>query len=293
MNNDGSSAPQVLVEGFATSIVIIDVANRLRRCASVERHSIGSIATMPEKKNEKRSQEPPARTHGTQQGIRRELYFPTAIYFLNLDDAAELNAELAAHILAWRAEIPKGIVRSNVERVGAWHSPVDMHRRPEYHRLAVQILDSMAVVFNDQGYDPEYEPALSLMWANISPRYGFNRHHTHPGVLWSGVYYVRAPENSGRILFTDPRAQAHVIEPYFPSQGERKPEIWSEVYYDPIEGRMLLFPAWLSHEVEPNLAAGEGEACERISISFNVFQRKKGTKSDPVSGPIVRSDIVP
>ncbi len=248
---------------------------------------------MAQKKANKRSQATPARAPGTPGGICKELYFPTPIYFWNGHNAAELNAELAAHILAWRAEIPKGIVRSNVERVGAWHSPADMHRRPEYHGLAVQILASMAVVFNDQGYDPEYEPALSLMRANISPRYGFNRHHTHPGVLWSGVYYVRARENSGRILFTNPRAQAHVIEPYFPSQGERRPEVWSEVYYAPIEGRMLFFPAWLWHEVEPNLAVGEGEARESISISLNVFQRKKGVRSDPVSGPIVRSDIGP
>jgi uncharacterized protein (TIGR02466 family) len=223
--------------------------------------------------------------------IRKQFYFPTPIYFWDVDEAAGLNTRIVEHIQSWRAETPEGIVRTNVDRVGAWHSEVDMHRRSEYRDLTVRIFDAMDVVFTDQGYDPAFEPAIDLMWANISPRFGFNRHHTHPGVLWSGVYYVRAPENSGRIFFTDPRPQAHVIEPHFAEGGERPSDTWDEVYYDPIEGRMILFPAWLRHEVEPNLAEGEGGAPERISISFNVFQRRKGIESDAARGPIVRADI--
>jgi uncharacterized protein (TIGR02466 family) len=29
------------------------------------------------------------------------------------------------------------------------------------------------------------------MWANINPPGGYNRAHTHPNSLWSGVYYVK------------------------------------------------------------------------------------------------------
>ena len=130
-----------------------------------------------------------------------------------------------------------------------------------------------------------------MMWANISPRYAFNRHHSHPGVLWSGVYYVKAPPQCGRILFSDPRLQARVIEPFYASDEQRKRDTWSEVYFGPLEGRLIFFPAWLSHEVEPNLARGEGTDSERISISFNIFQRMKGRISDPGEGPVVRADI--
>lgn len=166
-----------------------------------------------------------------------------------------------------------------------------MHRRSEYNSLSALVLDCAAHVFDDQGYDPQYEPALDLMWANISPRYGFNRYHNHPGVLWSGVYYARAPQDSGCIIFTDPRAQAHVIEPYLANDAEQKPESWSEVRFDPIEGRILLFPAWLSHQVEPNLAKGDVADTERVSISFNIFQRRVGVQSHSERGPIVRRDL--
>ena len=52
----------------------------------------------------------------------------------------------------------------------------------------------------------------------------------------------------------------------------RKPEVWSEVHYQPIEGRIILFPAWLLHEVEPNVSEKEGPEGDRISISFNIVQ---------------------
>ena len=115
-------------------------------------------------------------------------------------------------------------------------------------------------------------PVISNMWANVSPRYAFNRVHTHPGSAWSGVYYVHAPEHSGKIYFQDPRPQAQVYNVRYKTDAPRKREVWSEVFYEPIVGRLILFPAWLQHEVQPNLSELEGEAGERISISFNIHQ---------------------
>jgi hypothetical protein len=50
-------------------------------------------------------------------------------------------------------------------------------------QLAEQLLNGMDVEFEDEHYDPDYEPGSDLMWANISPRNVINRHHSRPGVL--------------------------------------------------------------------------------------------------------------
>ena len=76
-----------------------------------------------------------------------------------------------------------------------------MHQREEYRALTVHILAAAGEIFEQLGYDPAYAPAIDNMWANINPRYGFNRSHVHPNVLWSGVYYVQVPPQSGRIFF--------------------------------------------------------------------------------------------
>jgi uncharacterized protein (TIGR02466 family) len=198
--------------------------------------------------------------------LKRELYFPTLIYYQDLPDSLELNQAIRSHIYALRSSDPEGIVRSNVKRMGAWHSGLDLHQREEFRSLTRAILAAVQKIYDHLGYDPAYEPVFDNMWANINPRHGYNRNHIHPNVLWSGVYYVQAPPDSGRILFTDPRPQALV---------KRRPEAWSEVYFEPIEGRLVLFPAWLTHEVEPNLSDKDGAAGDRISISFNLRQTRR------------------
>jgi uncharacterized protein (TIGR02466 family) len=218
--------------------------------------------------------------------LMRELYFPTLIYYADLPGAKELNDTIKPHIYAWRAQDQEGIVRSNVKQLGAWHSRVDMHEREEYRELSGQILAAARTIAEDLGYDPTYQVVFDNMWANINPRYAYNRGHVHPNALWSGVYYVQAPAGSGRIFFTEPRPQAQMVAPKYRSGVPRRQEAWSEVYYEPIEGRLILFPAWLVHEVEPNLSNEEGPAGDRISVSFNIFQRRPQAPSrGPGDGP--------
>lgn len=210
--------------------------------------------------------------HGDAPTLTRESFFPTLVYYSDLPDSVALNAKIKTDIYRWRDDDPNGIVRSNMNRMGSWHSGLDMARRAEYRDLVDHILVAARLIFENLGYDAGSEPYIDNMWANINPRHGFNRAHVHPNVLWSGVYYVQSDKDSGRILFTDPRTQAVVFTPQYRA-GPRTPELWSEVYYEPIEGRLILFPAWLLHEVEPNLSEREGRAGDRISVAFNIGQR--------------------
>ena len=75
------------------------------------------------------------------------------------------------------------------------------------------------------------------MWANINPPGGMNRAHQHPNShLWSGVYYIKAPKNSGDLKIDDPRSSAAMCRP---KQKEGPPpRFWRETRYEPIAGRM-------------------------------------------------------
>ncbi len=207
----------------------------------------------------------------------KELFFPTQVYFFDFPDAKRLNRNLKRRIRQWRKAAPEGIVRSNVQSMGSWHSPVDMKTRPEYAEICQRIVDVAANIYTDLGYAADSFPCIDNMWANISPRYGFNREHNHPGVLWSGVYYVQAPANCGRLVIREPRRESTMIQPRFRDDQPRKKEVWGEVYYEPVPGRIIIFPGWLEHAVEPNLSTRKGTAGERISIAFNLIQ---GFKTD-------------
>ncbi len=206
--------------------------------------------------------------------LKRELYFPTSIYFKDLPDGAALNAAVTPHLYAWREADREGITRSNVKEAGSWHSDTGMATRPEYRPLVDRLLTVAAEIFDDLGYHSDWQPVIDNMWANISPRYGFNRAHSHPQALWSGVYYVQTPASAGRLYFMEPRAQVLVQRPVYGRAASERPESWTEVYFEPVAGRLILFPAWLVHEVEPNMSDVEGPAGDRISVSFNLMQRR-------------------
>ena len=272
--------------------------------------------------------------------MARDYFFPTPVYYTDLAQADELNARLVEDVRAWRERDPGGTFRSNVPQLGGWHSATDMHLRAEFAALAHEIFEMIHGVFTDQGYDDAYEPACDSMWANVNPRGAFNRHHTHPHALWSGVYYVRTPDDCGLLCLTDPRPQAQVITPYFDPK-RRSAHTWGEVYYQPRAGRLIAFPGWLVHSTQPNMAGAEagmgenaneaagaggnaaaprsprdseyaespasggeavadgkavaardGRAFERISVSFNFRQRRKDL--DPAAAPaneVVRADL--
>jgi len=212
-----------------------------------------------------------------ERGVRlvAEAYFPTLIFFSDLPDGPALNVSIKPAIYALRDADPEGIIRSNVAQAGSWHSSLDLADRPAFAGLVREIQAHAETLFAEIGYDPAFGPRIINMWANIHPRHGFNRSHTHPNVLWSGVYYVQSPPRAGRIIFRDPRAQAVASRAIYRSDRPTPPNGWSEVYYEPIEARLLLFPAWLEHEVEPNMSEWPSPAGDRISISFNVIQARR------------------
>jgi uncharacterized protein (TIGR02466 family) len=156
----------------------------------------------------------------------------------------------------------KGVTRTNVK---GWHSTTDMHERPEYKRLVDALYEAQRKIFVEEHY--ESEPFLGNMWANVNPPGGMNRAHQHPNSLWSGVYYVKAPQNSGHLKVDDPRSSASMIRPKQKS-GQLPPRLFRETHYEPKAGRCIMFPAWLTHCVDPN------ESNEiRISVSFNFLQK--------------------
>ena len=91
----------------------------------------------------------------------------------------------------------------------------------------------------------------------------------------SGVYYVQAPRNSGRIEFIDPRTQ-NLMSPVKYIPDTKRPQIcWTKVQYEPVAGRMLIFPSWLYHSVRPNRSKAKGKDADRIIVSFNLSQGKR------------------
>ncbi len=202
-------------------------------------------------------------------------YFPTQVYQFDLPEAEALNEQLMTLISALRSVDEEGIQKSNRQELGGWHSRGVLQKLPEFEPLVNHVREAGERISSDLQYDETQELQISSMWSIVNPPGAFNLAHVHPGCLWSGVYYVRAPEGCGKISFTDPRL-AHIMNKpkYSPDRGAPK-KCWTKVSFTPVGGKMLLFPSWLYHAVEANRADPDDGNGERVIISFNLSQRKR------------------
>ena len=186
-----------------------------------------------------------------------EQFFPTLVYGKDIN----LNNDfLAREVVEWSKRDP-GETRTNMN---GWHSPTTMHQIPVFKPLVDELFNMQHEIYEQEWLDRK--PKLGNMWANINYTGGYNRPHVHPNSLFSGVYYIKTPSNCGKIVITDPRPGAQLNMPTR-INGEPPRHLWREVHLDAKEGRIIMFPSWLWHGVEPNQSNDI-----RISVSFNFLQ---------------------
>ena len=185
-------------------------------------------------------------------------FFPTIIY---AEDFKLDTNQLAENIIQWSKEDP-GVAKTNRN---AWHSTTDMQNRPEYRPLIDELFKMVNQVFEEEFLTRG--AALGNMWANINPPGGYNQPHVHPNAVFRGVYYVKAPPNSGRLVCQDPRPGIQTCMP--DRKKEQVPKhLWRDVRIEPKENRAIMFNSWLWHSVEPNMSNET-----RISVSYNFIQK--------------------
>ena len=207
--------------------------------------------------------------------LKMQSYFPTLVFSLDIPGRESLNDHLIEAIYAERERDSTGVRRSNYTELGGWHSQVKLHKDLSFAGL-VQYVDAAAdMIGHKLGYHKSYQLSIGTMWSIINPPGGANRPHVHPGCIWSGVYYVQASGNSGRIEFIDPRTQ-NLMSAVKHIPGVKRPRVcWRKVRYKPVAGRMLIFPSWLYHSVEPNRSKAKGKDADRIIVSFNLSQQRR------------------
>jgi len=197
---------------------------------------------------------------GAAVGEAPESLFVTPLLFRKLPLATpDFLAQVKAYVLELEKR-DRGLQASNC---GGWHSSEDLFETS--CESMQQLRDALLALAAEMSYfqvrdtypDCMVEPVLfGGAWANVSRDGDYNKPHIHPGVVWSGVFYVdlggccaAEPRDNGNIEFLDPRGgNLH---------GAKR-------VIRPEAGFALIFPSWLCHYVNP--FRGDGA---RISIAFN------------------------
>ena len=118
--------------------------------------------------------------------------------------------------------------------------------------------------------------ALTEAWLNVNDsRQCMNTTHIHGDTL-SGVFYLQAPEGSGKLSIVNPGINRMWDGCQLTAQ---KNQFTGEsICIEPVEGNIIIFPSYIPHLVETN-----DHDEERISISFNIIALPKGSIPQPKS----------
>ncbi len=202
-------------------------------------------------------------------GLQIVSLFATPIVLIDLPDAPALNADLRRTILEREKSHP-GTEHSNL---GGWQSEWDMDRwggAAAIKLLAVARNSANRVTTNRQG-QPVVIAWKANMWANINRTGHGNEFHSHPGSFWSAVYYVddggieADPSLGGELEFMDPRGPGPAMYAPQLAFGSAGLSVGANEVVRPRTGRMVMFPAWVLHQVRPYRGTAE-----RISIALNL-----------------------
>jgi len=151
---------------------------------------------------------------------------------------------------------------------GGWHSQDDLHEDDQFATIKSEIINLGQEVLNHLAVEDHLIPELSGLWAVVNGPGSSNKLHTHPFNYLSGVFYLQVPKDSGPLVFWDPRPQSEVLLP--PKKPEESMHISNRVSWTPKPNDLILFPSWLSHEVEKN-----NSTQERIVLSFNLELKRR------------------
>jgi len=97
----------------------------------------------------------------------------------------------------------------------------------------------------------------SESWLTLFKKHDYGHSHTHGSSDISGTYYYKTNGKDGNIVFTTPVVQAEISKCFMHTTTT-----WE---HKPIEGKLLLFPAYLRHHITRNTTDND-----RMSLSFNI-----------------------
>ena len=188
------------------------------------------------------------------------LFFSTPIWTEEIKNYKDSNEQIYDYIKNLQKKDSQGIVKSNVK---GWHSKNFDLKEKEPQNFIKIISRQIESVIRDMDWDIKNQKTkITNMWAIINKGGAANARHHHGNSSLSAAYYVRAPKNSGDIVFYDPRPA-----PVYSHPISNKPNYLNAMQHSisPLEGLLVMFPGYLDHSVNENLSNEE-----RIVISFNI-----------------------
>ena len=198
------------------------------------------------------------RTHSVDLNYSTVNIFPVPVHQIDVDGFSEIENELIDYAYKMRDEDPVG---NEISNRGGWQSSCfSIHNEDD---ILQNFLTNCLAEF------PPIKKSVKLFvdaWININSPDSFNLKHNHPTSDLSGVLWIKSQKDCGNIVFDAPRSfaihqEVNSYNEYFKNANN----YFHSYHFNPIVGRILVFPSHLDHYVGLNNSQED-----RISVSFNI-----------------------
>ena len=184
--------------------------------------------------------------------------FPSSVHIFNINGFDEVRNKLIDYVYEYKKNDPDGNIISNR---GGWQSKNFSVQKEDdiLHSLIINCLASFP-------YIKESYNIFADAWININPSGSYNIKHNHPTCDLAGVLWIKCPKDCGEIIFDNPSAfQTFKTINAYEDKFKDVNKIHHTYFFPPVEGRVLIFPSHLDHNVKENKSKED-----RISVSFNI-----------------------
>lgn len=143
---------------------------------------------------------------------------------------------------------------------GCWRTEEDLQDADWVYKEVIGLLDQAVVhykkedvIFNRHN---QVKKCKIHSWINVNKPYSRNVLHSHTQSHFSCVYYIQG-SNTGNLRLINP---ANLL-----GNCNKSAPFVRDLIFSPSDGDLILWPAWVPHEVEPNMSSRE-----RINMVFDI-----------------------
>jgi len=189
--------------------------------------------------------------------------FPNHVLVSDDDNFFMYEQELINYCYEQKKKNPSGTIKSNR---GGWQSDDEVFENDLNGSILLgHIKNNIEYCLqNDLSITNIFNLQYGNFWININFKKNYNFPHNHANSALSGVFYVKIPQRSGRLVFLKNHNETNDL--FFRKEDfKEKNNLNPYFFVDPKPGRLVLFPSYLLHYVEENESNDD-----RISLAFNL-----------------------
>ncbi|WP_444930915.1 TIGR02466 family protein [Microbulbifer sp. SSSA002] len=210
-----------------------------------------------------------------------DVWFPLAIYYTDLTNHSEYKNAFLDRIHTLREQSGKQRTTESASWTGDVHRIDQIHNDPAFAWVTEQVELHSLIYLKTLGHDlSKIDIYIQRSWPIIATKGQYVARHAHHTANLSAVYYISIPTEgyAGQTRFFNETRQnelssgigSNMTEGY----SEFNPLNFQQANYDPVEGRLLLFPSKQMHDV----AANETDE-ERVTLSFDLVLTAKNSEN--------------